>query len=380
MYGLELRRDTDRAAERVSPDVDTRLGELGVYVIDAAFGPRAAALSLGDGTVRLFAPGDATASAVVPGDSENSLPLCVARGIGAYEFVAGYQGGEVAGIGADGGKVALGQMPQDWIGDIRSHRDAGAVAVGSGTMLLVLDQAGAEIASFGPHDGTISALAFSPDGRRIAAAHYDQVTIWPVSAGAAARPQRLRWKGYHTGVAWSGCGRFLVTATQDKEIHCWDLAFNRDMRMSGYVSKIRSMAWTRDSGYLVVAGADTVTSWSFAGGAPEGTPPREFGYVFDGVVTQVATHPDIGVAAAGYSEGTVLIGDIAVGDAIIAKGPGGGPVTALAWSPDGRHLIAGTASGTVAAIAITGKIGGKRDGGFEVFEGSLSGSRALPAG
>lgn len=78
---------------------------------------------------------------------------------------------------------------------------------------------------------------------------------------------------------------------------------------------------------------------------PAGKPPLEFGYVFNGVVTNVRAYPARRLVAAGYSDGTVLIGDILKGDALIAKGKGGGAVTALDWSPDGRTAVAGTEEG-----------------------------------
>ena len=122
------------------------------------------------------------------------------------------------------------------------------------------------------------------------------------------------------------------------------------MRMSGYPSKIRSLSWSADGDYLVASGADTVTSWSFSGKGPSGRPPLEFGYVFNGIVTQVAAHPAARVAAGGYDDGTVMIGAIETGDALIARKAGGGAVSALEWLPDGMTLIAGTERGLVSVI------------------------------
>ena len=69
-------------------------------------------------------------------------------------------------------------------------------------------------------------------------------------------------------------------------------------------------------------------------------------------MTHLATHPTLCQAAAGYSDGSVLIGDIRRGDAVIAKAPGGGAVSAIAWAPDGRSLCAGTAGGTLALMQL----------------------------
>ena len=56
----------------------------------------------------------------------------------------------------------------------------------------------------------------------------------------------LAWKGAHIGVAWSPCGRYVVSALQEKELHGWDLVTMQDFRMGGYPRKTQAMAWTAD--------------------------------------------------------------------------------------------------------------------------------------
>jgi hypothetical protein len=40
------------------------------------------------------------------------------------------------------------------------------------------------------------------------------------------------------------------------------------MQMSGYATKVRSMAWTNRSRYLATGGAESVVCWPFFGGGP----------------------------------------------------------------------------------------------------------------
>ena len=106
------------------------------------------------------------------------------------------------------------------------------------------------------------------------------------------------------------------------------------------------------TGAEVPSGADTVTSWGFMGGGPGGKPPLEFGYVFNGTVTAVAASPKRHLVAGGYDDGTVLIGDIEKGDAVIARPAGGATMTALAWSSDGACVVAGTEKGEIALMRV----------------------------
>jgi tricorn protease-like protein len=56
----------------------------------------------------------------------------------------------------------------------------------------------------------------------------------------------------------------------------------------------------------------------------------------------VACHPRTDVVAAGYANGLVLLVRIEDGAEVLAKKPADAPVTALAWSADGRWLAWGS--------------------------------------
>jgi hypothetical protein len=62
-------------------------------------------------------------------------------------------------------------------------------------------------------------------------------------------------------------------------------------------------------------------------------------------VEVVACHPKQEVVAAGYGDGLVLLVRMENGAEILAKRPGAAPVTALAWSADGKLLAFGTEAG-----------------------------------
>ena len=54
--------------------------------------------------------------------------------------------------------------------------------------------------------------------------------------------------------------------------------------------------------------------------------------------------------AAGFSDGLVVLADIATGRILPIAGPGRGPVSALAWSMDGSQLALGTETGFAALV------------------------------
>ena len=120
---------------------------------------------------------------------------------------------------------------------------------------------------------TVGGLAFAPKGFRLAIAHYNGVTLW--FPNAQTEPEKLEWKGSHLGVVWSPDGRFVVTSMQESTLHGWRLADRKDMRMSGYSARVRSLDWTVGGKWLATSGSEQLILWPFAGkDGPMGKSPK----------------------------------------------------------------------------------------------------------
>ncbi len=144
----------------------------------------------------------------------------------------------------------------------------------------------------------------------------------------------------------------MVSATQERELHVWDLVTLQDLRMGGYPHKIHGLGWLTDGPFLICTGADVITAWSFADAGPAGKPPIEIGYVYNGLVTAVAANPVRALVAGGYSTGSLLLGGVVKGEALLARASQSDAITGLAWAPDGCRLIAGTAAGTAIIVDV----------------------------
>ena len=195
---------------------------------------------------------------------------------------------------------------------------------------------------------SVGGLAFAPRGFRLAVAHYHGVTLWFPNANAA--PERLEWKGSHLDVTFSPDGKFLVTAMQEPALHAWRLADRKDMRMSGYSVKVRSMAWTAGGDWLATSGSEQLILWPFQSkDGPMGKTPKMLA-PHEHRVAMVACHPSQEIVAAGYEDGMVLLVRIEDGAEILARKPGTAPVTALAWDAGGAMLALGTEDGEAGII------------------------------
>ena len=339
----------DAGARVVSASVDLAETDLGAYVTFLQPAAGVVVAGFGDGSLRMIPLSEGLRGLTKIADLE-ATPLAACGDLDSAAALVGTDDGRLLKVAAEGVQEVLAHADGAWVDHVAVSARAKLRAFGAGRAVHVIGADGASGLVLEDHPSTVAGLAFAPDGASIAVAHYGGVTIWPLAG--TPRPERLAWHGSHIALAWSPDGRYIVTAMQDKEMHCWRMADRRGMRMSGYPKKIRSLSWTADSQYLAASGADTVTSWGFMGGGPGGKPPLEFGYVFNGTVTAVAASPKRHLVAGGYDDGTVLIGDIEKGDAVIARPAGGATMTALAWSSDGACVVAGTEKGEIALMRV----------------------------
>ena len=306
--------------------------DLGGAVVGLRFLGRLAAFVLGEGEIVLVGDDEARMRA------HHGAVLSVAGD--DKRILTGGDDGRVVATRADGSAQALFEQKGRWIDQVAAGAD-GAFAFSAG-----------KTAHFQPAKGeaksldlpsSVGGLAFAPKGTRLAIAHYGGVSLW--FPNAVAKPERLEWKGSHRGVMWSPDMRFVVTTMQEAALHGWRLADAGHMRMTGYPSRVTSMAFTAGGKFLATSGSSEAILWPFSskegpmGKQPSMLAPR------DVRVCAVAAHPRDEVIACGYEDGLVLMVRISDGAEILLRAPDGGAVTALAWRGDGSALAIGTESG-----------------------------------
>jgi WD40 repeat protein len=329
----DTRSDTVSVVDRMRPLA------AGAPVVAAHFLGQTAVFVLGEEAMLLVEPnGEPRRIAVHDG-------AILATAADNERIVSGGDDGKVVATGAEGEVRTLATDPKHrWIDHVALGPD-GAVAWSAGKTAFVQAKALREFEA----PSTVGALAFLPKGFRLAIAHYNGATLWFPNA-AAATPEFLEWKGSHLGATVSPDGRFLVTAMQEPMLHGWRIADRKHMRMSGYAARVISLGWSADGDWLATSGAPQLILWPFQGkDGPMGKEPRVLAPSEHRVAT-VACHPLQAIVATGYGDGMVLFVRIQDGAEILGRNPGGAPVTALAWSADGRFLAFGTEDGEAGVL------------------------------
>ena len=362
---------TSPTATARSALLDSSAGDLPTRVVGAS-GPTTLALSADgrilavthadDGSVHLYAP-----------SPDRLQPLAVVPGQGrdTQLFAAALSGdGRLLAAGGTGRTVTL------W--DLRDPRHPARLsAIGplSGTVQgLALARDGHELATVGDPAGvrrwdlrdprrplslgaltiatseTLSAVAFSPDGRQLAAGgQTGQIAVWPAGArtGSAASSTARAGQSLVTSVAFSPDGRTLAGASKDGLLRVWRLA-PADLSLAhaplgGFTSQANCLAFSPDGGTLLAGSSDTsARAWDTTTWTPVRTLPHP------GPVTAVAVTADGRSVLTAAADGTTRQWSLAAPQI----GPTSGTVFQLQHGSSGTHLLAVTTSGPNGAVAL----------------------------
>lgn len=299
-------------------------------VTAALFDRDGAVFALGDGSVR-FEDGHYD-------EVHDGAVLCAALHPSGEGVVTGGDDGQVVwSRKGEAGLLARSARGQ-WIDAIDASADTKLIAFSAGKTLSVIDATDAGFRRDFEHERTVSGVAFDPKGRRIACSTYGGAALWYARI-AQQKPVLLKWAGSHTGVAFSPDGNFVVSTMQDNQLHGWRLKDAKDMRMGGYPSKVRSLAFLSGGQLMATSGAQGAVLWPFIGAnGPMGREATEIGYDENAMVNLVAARPGHGRLAAGLTDGRVWIADPAGQGLNFVKAERGPAIVALALSPDATRV------------------------------------------
>jgi RNA polymerase sigma factor (sigma-70 family) len=224
-------------------------------------------------------------------------------------------------------------------------------------------------------------LAFSPDGRRLAATtsltqegkEDPRVRVWDVASGKALWQVPSGHPTYRQAVAFSPDGRLLATAGRDGVIRLRDAATGAEVRALSnqpgvpQAGPAMDFAFSPDGRTVAAVRERGLSLWEVASGGR-----RLIRDKLD-AVWGVAWSPDGRWLATGAEDGRLRLWDAATGQERQCRDGHRGAVLALAFAADGRTLVSGSADTTVLVWDVTDLAGRGKRAPVDLATGELAG-------
>ena len=317
------------------------------YAIAGGWTRSGEALVVADAAGSVYAfDGKSGASVWAQQEAHDGGVLAMAVHPSGTKFATAGQDGRVLVWGVAKGRAHQAiEVGPGWVENVAWSPDGKRLAASCSRQVRAYDTDGAEAWCSDDHPSTVSAITWSR-ARELATACYGRVAFFDASTGALC--QKLEWKGSLVSMVLSPDGDVVACGSQDNSVHFWRRSTGQDSMMSGYPGKPSALAFDDAGILLATGGGKRVTVWNFRGGGPEGTRPGVLELHVKPVTTLAFARRGLRLASGGR-DGAVVVWSMQksgeggpIGAALVA-----GVVADLYWRPDGRALAALDANGGV---------------------------------
>ena len=338
------------------------------HVLCVGFSPNGQTLAIGarDGGVKLWNAG--TGAAVAEWRAHRGDVLCLAFSPDGKTLVTGGKGksAKLWDVATQSEKGVLDGQGAETT-SLSFSPNGNIIASVNGSKSIGLWDAGSlrKTGDLWGHRDTVQCIAFDSEGGRLASGDWKgAIMIWDVNAGQAAATLTAH-AGAVSSVSFLPGGKTLASASSDRTVKLWHVSTRQEQAiLRGHTDKVNCLSLSLDGTVLATASDDgTIKLWELPDWArPRAKPSRaaverrrsDLGSAkaspiplcapaaslagHAGFVASVRFLPGRRVVAAGSSDGTISLWDLATNRRMASLSEHTKCVSALAFSPAGDQL------------------------------------------
>ena len=192
----------------------------------------------------------------------------------------------------------------------------------------------------------VLAVAFSPDGTRLASGSTDTTVRLSDTTGNRDSMTLQKHTGPTNVLAFSPDGKMLASGSTDKTVQLWDATTGKPLAtLTGHKNGITALAFSPDGNTLVSGSTDgTIRFWQTATGAPAGT----FITGHTQSIKAATFFRDNSTLVSAAFNGEITFWDVETSQKSTVQDIGHRDwYSAIAFSPDGTKLVSAAADGTI---------------------------------
>jgi WD40 repeat protein len=237
------------------------------------------------------------------------------------------------------------------VSSLKVSPDGSLLAVGGYREVRLLDPiSGKLLGTLSGHADYVRSIAFSPDGRMLAAAGGAPQTKGEIKIWDTQSQQLLKnLRGHNDciySVAWSNDGKLIATGSYDRMVKLWDATTGKELRnLQDHIDAVFSVSFSPGGKLLASASQDrTVKIWDIATGKRLFT----LSDASDGLTSVAYSPTGDRVAAVGYDK-TIYVWDLTDADGHLSQSliADEDSLLALVWSPDGKTIVTASSDGSI---------------------------------